>query len=238
MAAKKLNSRRGASFLLALLFFLICALVSSMVLMAAASSAGRTRGSLEEHQRYLTLSSAVRTLCGELADAEYRGAYAYRTESRDTGEVDADGNPIMTEVTILTQTDGTYTGALEKTLRPVFDSIFAQKFTSGLADEVYYKRPVFSTDRSFRLTVTPNSGEAALDGQPVEVELTVQESYAMVLIARLGEDYAIQAELTPTASLPAVDNLYGDIHKSSPMGWRVSAILPGDTWGEGADGNG
>ena len=237
MAAKKLNSRRGASFLLALLFFLICALVSSMVLMAAASSAGRTRGSLEEHQRYLTLSSAVRTLCGELADAEYRGAYTYQTESRDTGEVDADGNPIMREVTILTQTDGTYTGALKETLCPVFDSIFAQKFTPGLADEVY-RKSAFSTDRSFRLTVTPNSGEAALDSQPVEVELTVQESYAMVLIARLGEDYAIQAELTPTASLPAVDRLVVDYHESSPMGWRVSAILPGDTWGEGADGNG
>ena len=72
---KKLNSRRGASFLLALLFFLVCGLVASSVLMAASSNAGRSRSSREEHQTYLTISSAVRLLCDELNAAEYRGRY-------------------------------------------------------------------------------------------------------------------------------------------------------------------
>ena len=241
--AEKLNSRRGASFLLALLFFLICALTASTVLMAAASGAGRTRGGLEEHQRYLALSSAVRTLCDELTACQYQGRYHYRVELH-YGE-DEEGNQIVTGSTsYLTRQTGLYRyqagngeAGLSGLLRPVFDSIFALEFTNGLADVVNRGNDVFVADVTRALTVTPSSGEAALDGEPVTVSLTVRQSYEMVLVARMG-DYAVQAQLTPDANPPKPSVGSQGIHDTLPMRWRLSAILPGDTWGEGADAGG
>jgi len=72
---KKLSSRRGASILIALLFLLLCMMTAASILTAAASNAGKLRSSREEQQRYLTLSSALRLVCGELERAEYEGKY-------------------------------------------------------------------------------------------------------------------------------------------------------------------
>ena len=132
---KKLNSRRGASFLLALLFFLVCGLVASSVLMAASSNAGRSRSSREEHQTYLTISSAVRLLCDELNAAEYRGRYHY-WEVPVYG-TDEEGKRIQTGVEChLEQLEGLYQytdgrdAALEGNLLDDFDYIFSQEFVS------------------------------------------------------------------------------------------------------------
>lgn len=74
---RKLNSRRGASILLALLFMLMCILVAASVVMAAASNAGKIKSNKEEQQKYLTLSSAVNLLVDELQSVEYVGGYTY-----------------------------------------------------------------------------------------------------------------------------------------------------------------
>ena len=132
---KKLNSRRGASFLLALLFFLVCGLVASSVLMAASSNAGRSRSSREEHQTYLTISSAVRLLCDELNAAEYRGRYHYWEVP--VYETDEEGKRIQIGVKRhLEQLEGLYQytdgrdAALEGNLLDDFDYIFSQEFVS------------------------------------------------------------------------------------------------------------
>ena len=79
---EKLNSRRGASILLALLFMLMCILVAASVVMAASSNAGKIKSNKEEQQKYLTLSSAVNFLVDELESVEYVGKYEYKYDSK------------------------------------------------------------------------------------------------------------------------------------------------------------
>ena len=79
---RKLNSRRGASILLALLFMLMCILVAASVVMAAASNAGKIKSNKEEQQKYLTLSSAVNLLVDELQSVEYVGGYVYSYDAK------------------------------------------------------------------------------------------------------------------------------------------------------------
>lgn len=64
---KKLNSRRGASFVIAMLFFLICTMIASVLITAAVSNAGRTEKQRDEAQAYLAASSAARLLRDDLA---------------------------------------------------------------------------------------------------------------------------------------------------------------------------
>lgn len=72
---EKFKSNEGASLILALLVFLLCIMVAFSVLAAAVSNAGRARSVRVEQQRYQTLSSAVRLICGELEKVEYTGKY-------------------------------------------------------------------------------------------------------------------------------------------------------------------
>lgn len=89
---KKWNSSRGASILLALLFLLVCMMVGASVLMAAASNAGKLRSNQVEQQRYLTLSSALTMLCGELEKVEYRGKYEHSCTETERPIYDDKGN--------------------------------------------------------------------------------------------------------------------------------------------------
>ena len=70
---EKLKSSRGASILMALLFLLVCMMVASSLLMAAVSNAGKLQGGRTEQQKYLTLSSGLRLVCGELEEMAYTG---------------------------------------------------------------------------------------------------------------------------------------------------------------------
>lgn len=242
--AAKLNSRRGASLLLALLFFLICALAASSVLMAAASNAGRTRGSREEHQRYLALSSAMRLVCDDLARAQYRGKYQVDTY-QETVSYDPETNePIVQTKHRLTQLDGVYTGALEGLLRPVFDSIFAQQFTpvpngiDSVEPQIPFSGPVTET-----LTVTPDilagSGAEVLRDMPVTVSVTAEDGYRLTLTASLADGYALRAEMAVTTSLPKPANLNpGEPRETGPVLWEISYIEPADAEGEGAGAGG
>lgn len=89
---KKLHSSRGASILLALLFLLVCMMVGASVLMAAVSNAGKLRSNREEQQKYLTLSSALTLMCGELERVEYVGKYSYHREPVYITVTDEEGN--------------------------------------------------------------------------------------------------------------------------------------------------
>ena len=74
---EKLKSSRGASILMALLFLLVCMMVASSLLMAAVSNAGKIQSDRTEQQKYLTLSSGLRLVCGELEEMAYTGEYQY-----------------------------------------------------------------------------------------------------------------------------------------------------------------
>ena len=241
--AAKLNSRRGASLLLALLFFLICALAASSVLMAAASNAGRARGSREEHQRYLALSSAMRLVCDDLARAQYRGKYRVTTYPEE-GPIDENGNTTWLTRQKLTQLDGVYTGALEGLLLPVFDSIFAKQFVlpMGEIDSVDPKTQ-FSGPVTETLTVTPDipagSEAEVLRDMPVTVSVTAEDGYRLTLTASLADGYALRAEMAVTTSLPKPANLNpGEPRETGPVLWEISYIEPADAEGEGAGAGG
>lgn len=241
---QKLNSRRGASFLLALLFFLICALVSSTVLMAAAANAGRSRSEREEHQRYLTLSSAVRLLCDELTDCQYRGQYYYRVEEITETNPDTGETKVVDHKYYLEQEEGLYQykdgdDAGLTALLDDFDYLFSREF-----DKVEASRPDInvttlnlSPPTTHTLTLTPESGVDGLD-QEVMVALTVEfaNRYVINLTASLGE-YAIRATLTTDASRPGLPDTFSEgTYQTASMTWKVGWIRPADSEGGASNG--
>ena len=238
---QKLNSRRGASFLLALLFFLICALVSSTVLMAAAANAGRSRSEREEHQRYLTLSSAVRLLCDELTDCQYRGQYRYREEEitetvEETGETKVVGyNRYLNQKEGLYQyKDGDDAGLTA--LLDDFDYLFSREF-DNVDKSINVTKLNLSPPTTHTLTLTPGSGVDGLD-QEVTVALTVEfaNRYVINLTASLGE-YAIQATLTTDASRPGLPDTFSEgTYQTASMTWKVGWIRPADSEGGASNG--
>ena len=240
---QKLNSRRGASFLLALLFFLICALVSSTVLMAAAANAGRSRSEREEHQRYLTLSSAVRLLCDELTDCQYQGRYYYRVEEITETNPDTGETKVVDHKYYLEQEEGLYQykdgsgNARLSALLNDFDYLFSREFDEVKPNITVTKLNGLSPPPTRTLTLTPESGVDGLN-QPVTVELMVEltSPYVINLTASLRE-YAIRATLTTDASRPGLpDSFSEDIHQTAPMTWKVGWIRPADSEGGGSNG--
>ena len=241
---RKVRSQRGASLLLALLFLLICAMVGASILMAAASNAGKHRSNLTEHQTYLALSSAVSLLCDELNAAQYQGQYKYWTETVEVGN-DEDGNPIMETRDYFEQVDGSYTytgsaeeGKLKSILLENFDAIFAAMNEDSPSLAGFYERKFKPTTVSYshNLELTPQTGIALLDGQDIKITLNVvQESYAMELTATLG-DYSIQAEITPTETMPTIGALNNPdesvTKQTAPMKWKLGWITTGAEEGD------
>lgn len=210
--SRKLRSQRGASLLLALLFLLICAMVAASILMAAAANAGKHHSNLEEHQIYMTLSSAVSTLCDEITRSEYRGRFHY-WETEETVRDPETGKE--TEVTRrhFKQLDGSFAhispatgdGYLKSELVNDFDGFFSKEITGKLNESEYstfdYKTQY--TRQTHLLTVVSDT-ETGLDEMPVYITLTVEDSYIMEIVAYLEglESYKVKAELTPVESKP------------------------------------
>lgn len=78
--AKKLNSRRGASLVLALLFLLFTAALGAVVITAASSSAGNTARIRKEQQGYFSVSSAANLVTNELSKLEFSAHWYQLTE--------------------------------------------------------------------------------------------------------------------------------------------------------------
>ena len=232
--SRKLRSRRGASMVLALLFLLICSMVTASILMAAAANAGKHRSSLEEHQIYLALSSAVSTLCDELNRSEYWGQYEYWEEyediTNDAGEVT--GTKILK---YLRQLDGRYThtspaaedGFLSTVLLDDLDRLFAKEISSALAEtEITIIEPRSGTSVPHTFTLVPDTG-TEVDTAPVHITLEVKDSYAIYITAYLDEleSYKMEAELTPRESKPTVPTLPSvGTHSTEQMQWKLGWI--------------
>lgn len=222
----KLNSRRGASILLALLFLLFCMMVASSILAAAVSNAGKIRSSREEQQKYLTLSSALRLVCEELAGAAYCGQYGYVKEEVYRPEPGADG----TETEVLdhyrytyTQLEGKFTCGLNSAASPDIlplvhdlDLLFMKNFVLPEAekkpgDEYEFQtlsEPQMVPRGPHILTLTANAGGDAGPGfsETVTVSVEIRPAGVIRLTAALGEKdedgylYTMEAELRPNAS--------------------------------------
>lgn len=142
---KKLNSRRGATILLALLFLLLCMMVCASLLMAAVSNAGKARRNRVEQQKYLTLSSGLQLICQDLAAAKYQGQYTYTAEEavKEGAEKDPTTGDYKPEdkytIHTYTQLTGTYTPAVKalEPLRDDMDILFAKNFRLPSAEEQF-----------------------------------------------------------------------------------------------------
>ncbi|MGO5023334.1 hypothetical protein ACTQ4E_09600 [Lawsonibacter sp. LCP25S3_G6] len=245
--SRKLHSQRGASMLLALLFLLICSMVTASILMAAVANAGKHRSNLEEHQVYLSLSSAVSTLCDELNRCEYRGQYYSWKYTERTG-TDEMGRPIYTTYYCFQQDTGSYTYREDPTpalgvpfhriLLSDFDTIFRQeaerKLRESFPDVINKTDPSLFRDSDFdyAMTLSPDTRIAALDGRTVYVTLKVQESYAIYITAYLEglPQYKVEAELTPNDNKPSFSTLQyageseDKIEQTAPMQWTLGWI--------------
>lgn len=211
----KLNSSRGATILLALLFLLLCMMVCASLLMAAVSNAGKSQRNRVEHQKYLTLSSALQLVCQDLEKAAYQGQYTYTAEEvPDIGAVaDPDTGQYKQEDKhtkhTYTQKAGVFTSQITA-LSPLskdLDLLFARHFTLSQSDQTSgdeYKftrlyqaeldspDPVFSAADPYELTLTTRMSKTDYPGLGEEkVTVTVrllQATGAIRLTASLGED--------------------------------------------------
>lgn len=220
---RKLKSSSGASMLLALVFLLLSAVVSASVLMAAVSNAGRSRSKLEEHQKYLALSSALTLLSDEIREAEYTGRYLYQ----ETETPDGVGGTIRSYR--MEQQTGGYSGSLGSVLLADLDGLFGQTIESALAGAGYpvTVRPV--TGMEHTLELYPQTG-TQLDEYPVQVRVKVRDSYAIELTAEL-DGSILRAELTPVTTRPALPESLtpsGEIQSVPALKWKLGWITSGE----------
>lgn len=220
---RKLKSSSGASMLLALVFLLLSAVVSASVLMAAVSNAGRSRSKLEEHQKYLALSSALTLLSDDIRQAEYTGQYLYL----ETETPDGMGGIIRSYR--MEQQTGGYSGSLGSVLLADLDGLFGQTIESALAGAGYpvTVRPV--TGMEHTLELYPQTG-TQLDEYPVQVRVKVRDSYAIELTAEL-EGSVLRAELTPVTTRPALPESLtpsGEIQSVPALKWKLGWITSGE----------
>ncbi len=228
---EKLHSESGASILLAMLMFLICIMVASSIFAASTSNAGKARSNQVEHQKYLTLSSAIRLVADELEQAEYKGKYdVYEWDVTTTWtETDAEGNEVEYSDTdyyfYCEQAKGEYTcGDLKDTigtdlipLGQELDAIFAEQFDGRNGYKAL--EDVENGQKTHTLTVTlpddlpgypyPDSGPAVYQvPKEVTVEVTMDhDTRHITLTAWLGVDAEPPEDksYTMTAELVASD---------------------------------
>ncbi len=238
---RKLKSQRGASMLLALMFLLICMMVTSSILVASVSNSAKNHSNMEQHQQYMTISSAMSAICDELNRSAYRGQYTYRVEEEIVN--DAEGNYLYTIYHyFFHQQDGSYQiqdttteAYLKKIVLPNFDGMFGAEIKR--LQEILKQGKAHSTleltvngpapKTKYSLTVEPET-KTPLDQPPVEVELQITEEYIIELRATLG-DYRMQAELTPKTGKPTLKNPTPQgaaIQQTEPLQWEISWITP------------
>lgn len=200
---------------MALLFLLVCMMVASSLLMAAVSNAGKIQSDRTEQQRYLTLSSALRLVCGELEKMEYTGQYQHAEwfvedeEKNEKGEV---VGTIRTDYYWCGQAEGTLTGgSLADALRDFFleelDGMYGEAFT----DRGFPARPARNAAEHQLVLAVDGSGLPELE-EPVTVALRLENGGKLLhLTAALGSAdengylYTLEAELASGGVPQVVD---------------------------------
>ncbi len=215
-AAEKLNSRRGASILLALVFVLACVMVGVSILSAAASNAGRTRSNHAEQQLYLSLSSALQLVADDLARTSYTpqvndDCSVTTREENIPGTEDENGVPEQKTITTYTHTlskgtcvmkGGSLGSLFQESLDMIFSTYMSKKSfpDSYLGDDEYRYINDFtsaaSDEQAFTLTVSPEDLPVTEDddtydaARKVAVDVKIDDSYGITLTAHLAGDGA------------------------------------------------
>lgn len=255
---KKLKSRRGASILLALALLLLCMMVTASLLTAAVSNAGKVRSNKEEQQKYLTLSSALRLVCGELEKAEYRGQYAYRSispiEADPTAEPPVEARPGQRTYT---QEKGSFTCGLKEVL-PLerdLDALFRGQFTlPGAKRDSKYDYDfeklgdtALNPRGPYTLTLAAQGDEETYPGlgETVTIQVEMRSSGFISLTATLeapaGAPYILEAELIPNEApakllvLKGAEASEAESNKTDPMTWKVNWIAKKEAQADGPE---
>lgn len=242
---KKLHSQSGMSILLALLMFLVCAMVAASVLGAAASNAGKIRSNQVEHQKYLTLSSAIRLICDELERAEYIGKYQVYEWSET---VSVDGVESTTNYFHVKQTTGDYSCdrlTAQLPLKKELDRLFSGQFKGAGYEPLGGGDVTAGPAGGHLLTVTLEGLGDYFDSGPeqyrvprevtVRVELN-QASGHIALTAWLGTGDEPDANETMAVELVAVStpiltyNPAGRTPAASPSGGAPEDSVPAMKW--------
>ncbi len=226
----KLNSRRGASILLALLFLLVCMMVAASILMAAVSNGGKLGSNREAQQRYLTLSSAITLVSDQLTAAEYQGKYTHTVKAvkKPVTITNPDGTTTTEWVHdywqhAYKQEDGKFVCGLNGPASPVLplgdnlDQLFAGRFqetsvadrrTGNRYDEFTPRLPA-AVPESYDLTLilqSPSEDYPGLAGEEVRVRVSFRSTGDLHLLAELdekGRDGAVVHTHTMQAELRA-----------------------------------
>jgi len=245
---EKLNSRRGASILLALLFLLVAMLVAASVLMAAVSNAGKVRSNYDEQQKYFALSSALRVVADQIEEAQYTVNYEVYTwtVSVEVGETENEKGetvPVYEDRHYyqIGQLGGTFkcgklTGLAIKVLdfTKELDGVYAKEFTKE--GYIPYGNVVNISPYDKRtLTVTvdtdgmPDNFEGKFPAVTVEVEMKANMDIHLTATLTDGEDtdtgkkakiYTMEAELSAVKEMFSFPSVSGTkgYNKGNPAG--------------------
>ncbi len=238
---KKLQSRSGASILLALLFFLLCMTVAASILTAAASNAGKLRSSYQEQQKYLALSSALRLAAGQLEQAAYEGCYTVYTW--EVTVKDEEDRSITTRYYHICQEPGGFHCGLLEGLLPFqekLDALFSQEFQGAACSPLTGEDP----PAQFTLTVAAADGDSALSEKFPDITVTAEMNgnrrihLTAVLEETADRVYRMEAELSAQGSpviefSPDADQFPGGpppggahaaVRKTQPVTWKLDWI--------------
>ena len=89
---RKLNSRRGASMLIALLYFLVASVIGAVVLIAASGNAGRITHHRNDLREYYAVQSAVKLVKEDMADEGFSAEYSQTIDYTWVEEYEEDPN--------------------------------------------------------------------------------------------------------------------------------------------------
>lgn len=186
---QKLNSRRGASLLIALLFFFLAAMVGSVILASATANVDRLAEREQRRQDYLALSSAIRFLRGTFEDLkgetwEQRWTYGCKGVSNivPPDAAHEDKNEIAQEMTL----EGT----------PAGDGKL-QALAAGMAYDLFCSKTEY-----YPKSHAPAAVEFTIEAENmpiVDVVMRIDTDYSLVLTLKV-RDAAEQATLTIKAA--------------------------------------
>lgn len=233
-------------------------LVGASVLMAASSNAGKLRSNREEQQKYLTLSSALTLLCGELESVEYCGTYRYQREEVFTDVIGEDGKleekfdhykHTYEQKKSELRVEPASKWALNEVL-PLYsdlDRMFAGMFEvpASLRNPVdEYSYTALSADQlqnPYVVTLAANADEGTYGGLTEKVRITAEMNarceITLTATFEADDSYIMQAVLKPNAE---PENLFflkvhraDDGYETEPMKWALEYIIKKEKGGAG-----
>ncbi|MEG1683356.1 MAG: hypothetical protein RR295_05960 [Oscillospiraceae bacterium] len=224
---QKLQSRRGASMLMALLFFLLAAMVGAVILAAASANADKLANRKQEQQDYLTISSAARFLQDTIADthceaAEYEQVYhcpvnhSDMIPGRHPNEQGIRKNMTVTDDDAATVIDGD--GKLQTALANLANTIFLSQTTYAA------KEPLPGTAN----TVTAKFTIEAEEMKPVLVELTMEKNYDLLLRLTMKDSPYLLILNVPNEHKQAPTSATGS-SESCKHSWTETDPITGDS---------